>query len=226
MVTASAKDDKDLLDSLQGTDWQRTRGDEVAMVLELALAFSPKPGNGVGISAISRQMTGSLTFTARIHQLHHALDQAEVAHAFGGAIALGWCVPQARATNDIDINIFLPTERFKLALDALPEEIEVTERSREQLRRDGQTRLRWGVVPVDVFLNTTELHRRAATRVRRWDFVGVEIPCLSCDDLAVFKAFYDARPKTGSISARWSRSSHSTSSKVRGNARRTAGRRR
>ena len=107
---------------------------------------------------------------------------------------MGWCVPQARATNDIDINIFLPTERFKLALDALPEEIEVTERSREQLRRDGQTRLRWGVVPVDVFLNTTELHRRAATRVRRWDFVGVEIPCLSCDDLAVFKAFYD-RPK-------------------------------
>lgn len=43
MVTASAKDDKDLLDSLQGTDWQRTRGDEVAMVLELALAFPPSP---------------------------------------------------------------------------------------------------------------------------------------------------------------------------------------
>ena len=139
-------------------------------------------------------MTGSLTFTARIHQLHHALDQAEVAHAFGGAIALGWCVPQARATIDIDINIFLPTEQFERALDALPEEIEVTERSREQLGRDGQTRLRWGVVPVDVFLNTTEFHRRAATRVRRWDFMGVEIPCLSCDDLAVFKAFYD-RPK-------------------------------
>ena len=139
-------------------------------------------------------MTGSLTFTARIHQLHHALDQAEVAHAFGGAIALGWCVPQARATNDIDINIFLPTEQFEQALDALPDDIEVTERSREQLRRDGQTRLRWGVVPVDVFLNTTEFHLRAATRVRRWDFVGVEIPCLSCDDLAVFKAFYN-RPK-------------------------------
>ena len=43
MVTASAKDDKDLLDSLQDTDWQRTRGDEVAMVLELALAFPPSP---------------------------------------------------------------------------------------------------------------------------------------------------------------------------------------
>ena len=107
---------------------------------------------------------------------------------------MGWCVPQARATNDIDINIFLPTEQFEQALDALPDDIEVTERSREQLRRDGQTRLRWGVVPVDVFLNTTEFHLRAATRVRRWDFVGVEIPCLSCDDLAVFKAFYN-RPK-------------------------------
>ena len=139
-------------------------------------------------------MTGSPTFTARIHQIHRALDRAEVAHAFGGAIALGWCVPQARATNDIDINIFLPTEQFEQALDALPGEIETTERSRAQLRRDGQTRLRWGVVPVDVFLNTTEFHTRAATRVRRWDFVGVEIPCLSCDDLAVFKAFYN-RPK-------------------------------
>ena len=41
MVTASAKDDKDLLDSLRGTDWQRTRGGEVAVVLELALAFPP-----------------------------------------------------------------------------------------------------------------------------------------------------------------------------------------
>ncbi len=41
MVAASAKDDKDLLDSLRATDWQRTRGDEVAMVLELALAFPP-----------------------------------------------------------------------------------------------------------------------------------------------------------------------------------------
>lgn len=139
-------------------------------------------------------MTGSPTFTARIHQLHHALDQAEVTYAFGGAIALGWCIPQARATNDIDINIFLPPEQFEQALDALPDEVEITERSREQLRRDGQTRLRWGVIPVDVFLNTTEFHQHAATRIRRWDFVGVEIPCLSCDDLAVFKAFYD-RPK-------------------------------
>lgn len=139
-------------------------------------------------------MTDSPTFTARIHQLHHALDQADVAYAFGGAIALGWCVPQARTTNDIDINIFLPTEEFEQALDALPCEIEVTERSREQLHRDGQTRLRWGVIPVDVFLNTTEFHSRAATRIRRWDLLGVEIPCLSCDDLAVFKAFYD-RPK-------------------------------
>ncbi len=45
MVTASAKDDKELIDSLRGTDWQRTRGDEVAMVLELALAFPPSPAS-------------------------------------------------------------------------------------------------------------------------------------------------------------------------------------
>lgn len=42
MVTASAKDDKDLLDSLRQTDWQRTRGGEVAMMLELGLAFPPR----------------------------------------------------------------------------------------------------------------------------------------------------------------------------------------
>ena len=46
-------------------------------------------------------------------------------------------------------------------------------------------------MPVDIFLSTTDFHHRAATRVRHWDFLGVEIPCLSCGDLAIFKAFFD-----------------------------------
>ena len=39
---------------------------------------------------------------------------------------MGWCTPQARGTNDI--NIFLLAEEYETALDALPAGIEVTGR--------------------------------------------------------------------------------------------------
>lgn len=139
-------------------------------------------------------MSSSLSLVERIHRIHASLAAADIPHAFGGAIALGWCTPQARATNDIDINIFLALDHAESVLAGLPNGVEITEDARQQLMRDGQARFWWDSTPVDVFLNTTEFHRRAATRVRRWDFMGVEIPCLSCDDLAVFKAFYN-RPK-------------------------------
>lgn len=52
-------------------------------------------------------------------------------------------------------------------------------------------RLWWDATPVDVFLNTTEFHEHAADRTRREEFVGESVPFLSCDDVAVFKAFFN-----------------------------------
>jgi hypothetical protein len=44
---------------------------------------------------------------------------------------------------------------------------------------------------VDVFLNTTEFHEEVATRVRWEPFAGTALPFLACEDLAVFKAFFN-----------------------------------
>ncbi|MEZ5228780.1 MAG: hypothetical protein R2710_19585 [Acidimicrobiales bacterium] len=49
----------------------------------------------------------------------------------------------------------------------------------------------WDTTPADVFFNTTPFHADVADRVQIEAFAGAEIPFLGCDDLAVFKAFFD-----------------------------------
>lgn len=121
--------------------------------------------------------------------IHRALDERRIPYAFGGALALAWCTQRARGTIDIDLNVFVGTERTREVLDALPTEIARSTTDLEVLERDGQQRLWWESTPIDVFLNTTEFHERAASRTRRELFEGVGLPFLSCTDLAVFKAF-------------------------------------
>jgi hypothetical protein len=125
----------------------------------------------------------------KIVRLHTALDAAGLPHAFGGALALGWCTHQARGTIDIDINVFLDVARVPELLAALPRSVAVTDSDRAALERDGQTRLFWDETPVDVFLNTTEFHEAAAARVVTESFYGATVPFLGCSDLAVFKTF-------------------------------------
>jgi len=127
----------------------------------------------------------------RIVTLHLALEAAAVPHAFGGALALAWCTERARGTIDIDVNVFVPHEAAAEVLAVLPAGVAVSATNREQLARDGQTRLWWDTTPVDVFFNTTEFHVAAARRARRQQFAGADVPFLSCRDLAVFKAFFN-----------------------------------
>ncbi len=127
----------------------------------------------------------------RIIQLSRDLTEADIAHAFGGALALAWCTERARATIDIDINLFLPASRAEEAYAALPRAIKVTSSNRAEITSDGQTRLWWDKTPVDVFFNTTEFHEEVATRARFEHFGGSDIPFLACQDLAVFKAFFN-----------------------------------
>ena len=136
-------------------------------------------------------MNSSLSFAERIRLVHASMTEADIPHAFGGAIALNWCTPQARVTNDIDINIFVAPDDAESALGGLPAATEITEEARQRLGRDGQARFWWETVPIDVFLNTTEFHVAAAGRVQTREFEGVMLPCLACGDLAVFKAFFD-----------------------------------
>lgn len=127
----------------------------------------------------------------KIVAVHRSLEAAGVAHAFGGALALAWCTQRARGTIDIDVNIFLAPVEADQALAALPEGVRATAAERRLLLRDGQARLWWDDTPVDVFLNTTAYHEQVATRCRREWFSGEDLPFLACQDLAVFKAFFD-----------------------------------
>ena len=123
--------------------------------------------------------------------LHEALRATDVPHAFGGALALAWCVREVRATMDIDINVFLSIGELDRFVALLPDDVRCGPTEIELLRRDGQARLQWGRHPLDVFLNTTPFHEQAAQRVPLEPLVGTDLPFLACQDLAVFKAFFD-----------------------------------
>ncbi|QXC61947.1 hypothetical protein KSP35_03770 [Aquihabitans sp. G128] len=127
----------------------------------------------------------------KIVTIHAALDSARVPHAFGGALALAWCTERARGTIDIDVNVFLDAAEADAVVAALPPAVTCRAADLDLLRRDGQARLWWDATPVDLFLDTTEFHRRAAGRTRSQPFAGAEVPFLACVDLAVFKAFFD-----------------------------------
>ncbi len=123
--------------------------------------------------------------------IHESLAAARISHAFGGALALAWCTHQARGTIDLDVNVFVAPERTAAALAELPAEVVATDEDRLLLERDGQARLWWDRTPVDIFLNTTEFHDQVAARVCLEPFAGERLPFLACQDLAVFKAFFN-----------------------------------
>ena len=136
-------------------------------------------------------MSDGPSLPEKIVAVHRALADADLAHAFGGALALAWCTQRARGTIDIDVNVFVPVERTGDLLAALPTEVTATDEAVTQLESDGQTRLWWGSTPVDVFLDTTPFHVAVGDRVRWEPFGGSDVPFLACRDLAVFKAFFD-----------------------------------
>ena len=133
------------------------------------------------------------TLADKVLGLHAGLDAAGLPHAFGGALALGWCTAQPRATSDIDLNVFAPTSAVRRVLNALPASVHATAQNHQELRRDGQSRLWWDTTPVDIFLNTPAFHRQAMKRTSLEPFAGTMVPFLACADLAVFKAFFDRR---------------------------------
>ncbi|WP_419862869.1 hypothetical protein [Candidatus Poriferisodalis sp.] len=129
-----------------------------------------------------------------IRRLHDSLERSGLPYAFGGALALAWCIPEPRTTRDVDLNIFVEAESAAVALAALPSDIVATDAEQSELRERGQTRLMWDTIPVDVFLTNDPFHSEVATRIVRRPFLGEQMPFLCCSDLALFKVFFD-RPK-------------------------------
>jgi hypothetical protein len=131
--------------------------------------------------------------------IHEALKARALPHAFGGAIALAYCVQEPRGTRDLDVNIFVDAARAANVLAALPEGVRVEEDDVEKVIRNGQTRLFWDGVPVDVFLNNLPLHEEAANGVLWVDMQGAQIPVLDCASLVIFKSFFARTRDWGDI---------------------------
>lgn len=127
----------------------------------------------------------------RLLEIHDALSDAGLPHAFGGAIALAYCTQEPRGTRDLDVNVFVVPERARDVFAALPPEVTVTSGNIATAERDGQARVWWEDTPIDVFLDVHSFHVEVADNVRRVAFEGREIPVLDCTALAVFKALLD-----------------------------------
>lgn len=133
----------------------------------------------------------SESLTDKMARLHRAFHEAGLAHAFGGALALGWCTGNGRGTVDINVNVFVAADQVDAVRAALPAGVTRDDTRLKTLARDGQARLDWQGTPLDIFLNTTEIHAEAARRVR-WEILGGNsLPFLSCFHLALFKAFFN-----------------------------------
>lgn len=133
-------------------------------------------------------MTG---LVEKIVILSGTLTAARMHHALGGALALAWCTAQARGTIDIDVNVFVGPESAPRVLNCLPPGVRWQRRDADVLAGDGQVRVWWERVPLDLFLNTTPYHEQLLERVSWEPFEGHRLPFLSCLDLAVFKAFFN-----------------------------------
>lgn len=143
----------------------------------------------------------TLSLGERLLAIHHALTAARLPHAFGGAIALAFYTQEPRGTRDLDLNVFVDQTAAAEALAAFPAGVGRPPAAVAAIVRDGQGRLWWDGVPVDVFFDTVEFHRQAQRNTRTGTFLGVEIPVLGPVELAVFKAVFDRTKDWADIEA-------------------------
>jgi hypothetical protein len=137
----------------------------------------------------------------RLLAVHDSLTEAGLPHAIGGAIALGYCTLEPRGTRDLDINVFVSPDRFREVAEALPEGVSFTPSDIALAEREGQVRLFWGEVPIDIFLNNVPFHKDVQKGVREVEFMGRTIPVVGCMSLAVFKAMFDRTQDWADIEA-------------------------
>lgn len=137
----------------------------------------------------------------KLFAIHDALTEAGLAHAFGGAIALAYCVDEPRGTRDLDVNVFTPAADADRVLDALPAGVKARPHDRQAIIRDGQARLDWDGTPIDVFLNNHPFHEEVAEGIVWVPLEGREAPMLDCASLVVFKALFDRTKDWADIEA-------------------------
>ncbi len=129
----------------------------------------------------------------KILAIHDALSGAAIAHAFGGALALAYYA-EPRATDDVDVNLFVAPEGLPRVMRALSPLGVDGLADGSAVQEDGQCRLWWGRTPLDLFFSYDELHEAMRRATRRVPFGERPIPILGPEHLLVCKAVFD-RPK-------------------------------
>jgi len=139
----------------------------------------------------TNQLEEQPSLPEKVIVIHESLTDAKVPHALGGALALAYYA-DPRATIDIDINVFVPTERWRDVVEALTEiGVGADRLDPSALERDGQCRLWWGDNAVDLFFAYDPIHDEMRRESRRVPFGEVTISILSPEHLAVCKAMFD-----------------------------------
>jgi hypothetical protein len=126
----------------------------------------------------------------KVSSIHRQLETAKIPHAIGGALALAYYA-EPRATVDVDVNVFVSTDRWpqvRAALQAVGVDVSVDSVA---LERDGQVRLWWGRNAVDLFFSYDEFHQEMSKKSRKVPFGDSTLQILSPEHLAVCKAMFD-----------------------------------
>ncbi|HEX9775599.1 MAG TPA: hypothetical protein VGB83_08460 [Actinomycetota bacterium] len=128
----------------------------------------------------------------RVVAIHRAFTTSRLPHAFGGALALAYYA-EPRATIDIDVNVFLPVDRYR-RVAAVLSKLGVAMPDEDAATRDEQVRAWWDTTPVDLFFSYDPIHEAMRADTRRVPFGATTIPILAPEHLLVAKAVFD-RPK-------------------------------
>lgn len=132
----------------------------------------------------------TIPLAGKVVRLDRAFTRARIPHAFGGALALAYyTVP--RATVDIDVNVFVPTDRHDAVATVLARVGADTIPQAPVARRDGQIRARWGATPIDVFYAYDDVHEAMRSWARDVPFGKTTIPILAPEHLLVAKIVFD-----------------------------------
>ncbi|HEX3608665.1 MAG TPA: hypothetical protein VHU14_03195 [Solirubrobacterales bacterium] len=123
--------------------------------------------------------------------IHEALTDAKIPYALGGALALAYYA-DPRATIDIDINVFVPTERWREVVDELSASgVDSSNIDPAAVERDGQCRLWWGDNTIDLFFSYDPIHEAMSKETRRVPFGGITVSILAPEHLAICKAMFN-----------------------------------
>ncbi len=129
-------------------------------------------------------------FTAGL-QIAAAFERHGIPYALGGALAYGqYGIP--RATNDVDVNVFVGPDRLDDVFAALKSLGVVVDPSaaRADAGREGLMIFRMGLLRIDVFTPSIDFSWEASRTKLRHDIDGSSVWFLSAEALCVFKLLF------------------------------------